>query len=312
MIHKKISVIIPAYNAESTIESTLESVLNQTYQNLEIIVVNDGSTDRTLAVLAKYATKIKLISTANKGVSHARNTGLKYSKGEFIQYLDADDLLIENKIEIQLKALEAESGDVAYGNWQSFMDVNGVCKIKETNSKQLKKYIEVEIFTDFWCPPAALLYTKEIVDKIGGWKEWLPIIQDARYMLDAAMHNGKFVYCPFLVAQYRTGLEHSLSNKNSLAFVKDVFTNTKDVWMVWQYDIKNLKAKKAAIIQSLRYCIHEFSILDQSLFEEAIKFLLKISPKYIPSQSGLLKILSVFLGYRNAEKFAGLKRKLWH
>ena len=312
MINKKISVIIPAYNAEMTIKQTLNSVFNQTYGNLEVIIVNDGSTDGTLDILEKQAARIKIISTSNKGVSHARNTGLKNASGDYIQFLDADDLLIPDKIEIQLTALEAEDADIAYGNWQKFIELDGKITLKEITNREISYPIEVDLFTDFWCPPAALLYSKAITEKIGPWKEWLPIIQDARYMLDAAMQKGKFIYCPVLVAQYRTGQENSLSNKNSLNFVKDCYNNAKDVWSFWQHDNEDIQSKKAAIIQSIRYCIYEFSILDRSLFHEAINFMLQINPQYIPAQSGALQIFSRIFGYRNAEKIAAMKRKLWH
>lgn len=90
----KISVIIPAYNAGAFIEGCINSVLNQTYQDFEIIVVNDGSTDNTLEILNRLAERdkrIKVISQQNGGVSAARNTALKYASGEFITYVDADD-----------------------------------------------------------------------------------------------------------------------------------------------------------------------------------------------------------------------------
>ena len=307
----KVSVIIPAYNAEATIDQTLSSVFNQTYPSLEIIVVNDGSKDGTLRLLERYGDRINLISIPNQGVSIARNTGLKYATGEYVQFLDADDLLMPTKIEVQIKALQSEKADIAYGDWQRFTEANGEFTYKEIHNRQLSKNIEVDIFTDFWCPPAVLLYTKTIVDKIGNWKEWLPIIQDARYMLDAALNHGKFVYCPVLVAQYRTGQEQSLSSKNALNFVKDCYVNAMDVWELWKNDKIDQEIKKEAIIRCLRYCITEFSTQDKVLFHKAITSILQVSPNYVPSQSGILQSLSKYLGYRNAEKIAAAKRKIW-
>ena len=86
-----VSVIIPAYNAEDYIIQCLESILKQTYTNLEIIVVNDGSTDATLEILKTIQdSRIVLISQENRGCSSAKNSGLKHASGSFIQYLDAD------------------------------------------------------------------------------------------------------------------------------------------------------------------------------------------------------------------------------
>ena len=86
-----VSVIIPNYNYEKFIAETIESVLSQTYKNVEIIVVDDGSKDKSLEVLEKFGDKIRVIQQKNAGVSAARNHGVSFSKGEFIAFLDADD-----------------------------------------------------------------------------------------------------------------------------------------------------------------------------------------------------------------------------
>jgi glycosyltransferase involved in cell wall biosynthesis len=184
-----VSIIIPAYNAAKTILETINSVFNQTYLNYEIIVVNDGSTDETLAVLAPHQNRIKLITTKNMGVSHARTVGLEASNGDFIQYLDADDLLAENKLEIQVNALNKTGAAIAYGDWKKFTLTGQEIVITESVHRKLGDAPSIEIFSDFWCPPACLLYTKNICKKLT-WNENLPVIQDARYLLDASLAGG--------------------------------------------------------------------------------------------------------------------------
>ncbi|MCG5502263.1 glycosyltransferase family 2 protein, partial [Ectothiorhodospira lacustris] len=101
---KKISIIIPAYNAEEFIRKSIESALNQnTEADLEIIVINDGSTDNTEREAKSYLPKIKYISTENRGVSAARNLGIMNATGDFICFLDADDTWHPNKLKIQLE-----------------------------------------------------------------------------------------------------------------------------------------------------------------------------------------------------------------
>ncbi|NEK55550.1 glycosyltransferase, partial [Rhizobium leguminosarum] len=103
-----VSVVIPAFNASRYIERTLRSAGRQTYRNLEIIVVNDGSTDDTAKVVEKMALadpRIRMLSTANRGVAAARNTGIQESTGRFVAFLDADDLWHQTKIEKQVNAL---------------------------------------------------------------------------------------------------------------------------------------------------------------------------------------------------------------
>ena len=92
----EISVIIPVYNKHKYIESSLRSVLEQSFRDLEVIAVNDGSTDESLTVLNQMAEadqRVRVIDIPNGGVSHARNVGLSHARGQWIQFLDADDLL---------------------------------------------------------------------------------------------------------------------------------------------------------------------------------------------------------------------------
>lgn len=121
-----ISVIIPAYNAERTIRETIESVLNQTFENSEIVVVNDGGTDRTLEIVQSISDpRIKLFSYPNSGKSIARNRGIQLSKGEYLSFLDADDLWTPDKLEEQWQALQdCPEADVSY-SWTNFIDGDG-------------------------------------------------------------------------------------------------------------------------------------------------------------------------------------------
>lgn len=105
MTQKKISVIIPNYNYARYLDQAIESVMDQTYKNLELIVVNNGSTDNSLEILAKYKNKIRLIDQPNLGQSGARNSGLSVSSGEYIAFLDADDFWEPSKLEMQSKLI---------------------------------------------------------------------------------------------------------------------------------------------------------------------------------------------------------------
>lgn len=121
----KVSVIIPTYNHAKYVGRAIDSVLVQTYKNYEIIVVDDGSTDNTKAVLKPYMDKIKYIYQENKGLSSARNTGIRASKGEYLQFLDADDELLPQKFEIQVNILETHPEiDVIACEWIR-VDENG-------------------------------------------------------------------------------------------------------------------------------------------------------------------------------------------
>ena len=92
----KISVIVPIFNVEKYLKECLESIINQTFKDIEIICINDGSTDNSLDILNQYAEKdnrIKVITQSNQGLSAARNTGIKYANGEYISFIDSDDYI---------------------------------------------------------------------------------------------------------------------------------------------------------------------------------------------------------------------------
>ncbi|BAU11923.1 hypothetical protein LEP3755_24470 [Leptolyngbya sp. NIES-3755] len=121
-----ISVIIPAYNSEKTIRETIGSVLNQTFGNFEIVVVDDGATDSTVAVVQSIPdSRIKVFSYSNGGLPTARNRGIEVSKGDYLTFLDADDLWTPDKLERQWQALEEHpEADVAY-SWTTFVNQDG-------------------------------------------------------------------------------------------------------------------------------------------------------------------------------------------
>ena len=118
-----ISVIIPAYNAENTIKETIESALQQTWKALEIIVINDGSTDSTLDIVNSInSPQLKVLSYANGGVSASRNRGIALAKGEYIAFLDADDLWTPDKLEAQFQALQDHPEAVVAYSWTDYID----------------------------------------------------------------------------------------------------------------------------------------------------------------------------------------------
>jgi len=305
-----ISVIIPVYNAAATLPATIQSALSQKDESftLEVIIVNDGSTDQSHVIIDNYRESCKIITTENHGVSAARTTGLEQAKGDYIQYLDSDDMLMPGKIKQQLKALIESKADIAYGDWQKFTQKGEEISLVETITRQVSTDAELDIFNNFWCPPAVLLFSRKVTDQLT-WKTNLPVIQDARYLLDAAS-IGKFIYLPGVQAQYRIFQSQSLSQRDSLAFVTDCFVNTGEIYERWKDQLADNPEKKQALINSLRYCITEFSIAKSKLFDKGIDLLLKIAPGYVPAEPALHHNISKLIGFKNAEKLAAIKRNL--
>ena len=121
MDEKLVSVIIPAYNIEDYIGRCLDSIISQTYKNLEIIVVDDGSRDYTGEILDNYAKKdrrIKVIHKENGGVSSARNKGIEAAEGDYIGFIDGDDLIEPGMYKTLVDLLEEENADIAHCGYQ--------------------------------------------------------------------------------------------------------------------------------------------------------------------------------------------------
>lgn len=135
-----VSIIMPAYNAEKFISKSIESVLQQTYQNWELLVVNDGSKDNTSSIVKLFNyTRIKLIEQENGGVSKARNTGIANSTGEFIAFLDSDDLWLKDKLEIQVKYMMNNQNIVlSYGDYLSFIEDGKIIENKQLYPFKIK------------------------------------------------------------------------------------------------------------------------------------------------------------------------------
>jgi hypothetical protein len=117
-----VSVIIPCYNAEPYIGEAIASALNQTYSPVEVIVVDDGSTDRSIEVIRSFGDRVRLVAGEHRGACAARNQGLALSQGEFIQFLDADDVLLFNKLERQVPVLQSNQADLVFCNGYLFGD----------------------------------------------------------------------------------------------------------------------------------------------------------------------------------------------
>lgn len=122
---KIVSIIMPVYNVEKYIEQCIESILNQSYTNIEVIIINDGSTDNSKRIIEKYKNtdeRIIYIEQNNKGVSVARNKALKMSNGDYILFIDPDDYLCDNSLEILVKTMNESNSDITIGAFKKVFD----------------------------------------------------------------------------------------------------------------------------------------------------------------------------------------------
>jgi glycosyltransferase involved in cell wall biosynthesis len=196
-------VIIPVYNGEKTIQETIESVLNQTFSNFELIVINDGSQDSTLDILARIQdSRLKVFSYPNAGLSASRNRGISHACGEFIAFLDADDLWTPDKLEAQLKAMEANPKAVLAYSWTDFIDESGQLlerSIYHTVTGDVFAELLVHNFVGSGSNP---LIRKQAFADLGGFDESLTAAEDwDMYLRLAARYQ--FVAIPSPQVLYR-------------------------------------------------------------------------------------------------------------
>ena len=219
-----VSIIIPVYNKAAFVGESLESPLGQSYQNIEVVLVNDGSADGSLAILqefkANYPDKIVLIDQVNGGVSKATNVGIAASSGDFIQFLDADDLMSPDKIQKQLELLEGKPKDVmAMCKWATF----------ETNLNKLIEfdlglYLGFSSGIDFllqaWNSSemmaiSSYLTPRDLILKAGPWDENLTINQDGEFFCRVLLQCKGVFFEPKGKVYYRKPGESNVSQQKS-------------------------------------------------------------------------------------------------
>jgi glycosyltransferase involved in cell wall biosynthesis len=213
-----VSILIPAYNAEKWIGETIRSALAQTWANREVIVVDDGSTDSTLSVARRFQSRlVKVISQPNQGASAARNSALQLAQGDYIQWLDADDLLSPNKIAKQMKVAEAcaSKRTLLSSAWGAFMYRVTKTKFSPTSlwgdlspiEWLLRKMEEnLRMQTGTW------LVSRELTEAAGRWDIRLSLDDDGEYFGRVIAHSQAIRFVPDAKVFHRNPGFDRLSN----------------------------------------------------------------------------------------------------
>ena len=218
-----ISILIPLYNSEEFIAETIESCLNQTYGNIEIIIVDDGSADSSLDIARQYEKKYQNIiveAQKNSGAPVARNRAFELSRGDYIQYIDADDLMDPDKIRPQMEVLKtADAKAVAFGRFGIFKK-----NIKNVIWKDLpvnKNYDDPKQFLiELWASGRAAithlwLIPRVLIEESGGWNESLAKNQDGDFFSRVIFKAGKILFVKNSICYYRKDNEGSVSKQTS-------------------------------------------------------------------------------------------------
>ena len=196
-----ISVIIPTYNHGQFIQEAIESVFAQTYKTLEVIVVDDGSTDNTREILKKYECGITYIFQNNEGVSSARNHGLSIAKGELIAFLDSDDVWLPEKLESQFKIMQSEHSIGLVGCGAYIMDYLGNVEQERLakNFKSYEEFLQQLSIRNIFRNPSCALVKMECFSRVGFFNEKLQFGEDwDMWLRIAKLYKVGFVERPLM------------------------------------------------------------------------------------------------------------------
>jgi glycosyltransferase involved in cell wall biosynthesis len=241
-----VSILISAYNAEQSLAETLESAVGQSWPNKEIILVDDGSTDKTAAIARKFAARgVILISRENGGLSAGVNSAYEHCHGDYIQYLDADDLLVPDKIEVQLTALrDGESRRILLSSpWARFYHrTQRASFVRNSLWEDLTpvEWLLRKMSENLHMQNATWLVSRELAEAAGPWDTTLHYDQDGEYFARVLLASEGTQFVP------GTGIYYRASGSGSISY------------------LGNSKKKRESLFQSMRLHMRYLQSLEES------------------------------------------------
>jgi glycosyltransferase involved in cell wall biosynthesis len=303
----KVSVLVPCYNAQQYIGETLESVFRQTWSEIEVIVVNDGSVDRSAAVVRSFARpNLQLLEQENRGQTAALNVALAHASGDFVQFLDADDLIEPEKIERQLVRLKEHPRCVASSEWGRFY-----------RSPQETRFDPEPVWRDLdpidWLAlsrangldmmfPAIWLIPMPILRKIGPWMEELTLNNDAEYFTRVLLTAERVLFCPGARCHYRSAVPGSLSGRKSISAWASQFRvfELSEAYVRAREDSERVRRSFALSWQHLAHTSYPY---DPALAERALVRARALHSVTIrPGGGPAFKVISRLIGWRAARR----------
>lgn len=228
----KVSIIIPTYNYEKFISAAIDSVLLQSHDDIEILVVDDGSTDSTRQIVSNYDSRIKYIYQDNKGPSSARNHGIELATGDFIGFLDADDVFLKNKLEHQLEYFsEHPSCGLTYSDYYCVdKDLRIMESYRSKGFKDRKKALEGLVEKNY-INTSTVLMKRKVIEKVGVFNEEYKYLEDLDYWLRIGLEHDFGYVNKFLVKTRSHGynLRRSTSTRDKLKNGKEILLKYKKI-----------------------------------------------------------------------------------
>ena len=217
----KISIITPTFNSEKNISYCLDSIASQTYKNIEHIIIDGKSTDKTIEIVSKYPNNFaKIVCEKDKGIYDALNKGIKYASGDIIGFLHSDDIFKEaSTIEVIVNTFLKSNAEVVYGDLEYIQDLTSDKVFRFWKSSPFKK----EKLFHGWMPPHPTIFTKkEIYEGVGGFDPSFKIAGDYKFILQMFSNESlKSFYMPQVITQMKVGGKSNKSLSNIILKMKE-------------------------------------------------------------------------------------------
>jgi len=282
-----VSIIIPTYNRAHLIGETLDSLLAQTYTNWECIIVDDGSIDSTAEIVNEYLIKdnrflfIKRAKTRIKGASTCRNIGLEHANGEYIQFLDSDDLITPNKILEQINLLKYNDEAVILTcKWSRFNKIMGD-SVNYENLDSYNNFNDIPLFLEAlanskgYFPLHAYLIKKSIINKTGLWNEYLCLNDDSEFLIRLFCNTDKIYFASNAIAYYRWTGNENISYYDDYQKVDDAINSWKLIEILLKIRFKTKKINyvdimKISLFINVKNSFPELTFKHNDFFEKQL------------------------------------------
>ena len=224
-----VSILIPCYNAAQYVSRAIESALAQTWSNKEIIVVDDGSKDESLASVKEFEGKgVQVLSQENRGASAARNRAFANSKGEYVKFFDADDVLHPQLVEAQMTRIDGSMTAVASASWGRFYN-NDLSTFQLSHESVWRDMDARDWLVEAWMnarpmmQPAIFLIPRSLVESSGLWNEFLTVIDDFEFFARILSFASEVRFAADAPVYYRSGVSGSLSGRVSRVAIESAW-----------------------------------------------------------------------------------------
>jgi glycosyltransferase involved in cell wall biosynthesis len=307
----KVSIIIPCYNSELWVVEAIESCITQTWGNVEVVVVDDGSTDGSLQLLKSFGNRIILETGPNRGANHARNRGLELSTGKYIKFLDSDDFLASGALAFQVSNIAATGADVCYGGWRHLKhDVTGEMRLFPVECREVEESVLAALLSRWWCPQFTYLYRRDFLINNGcRWDEKLLISQDFDFILGIALRGAKFCCVHDLVGTYRHHAGERVSRKGVVHVVEantiilaraEAFLDKHEQMSV---ELRQIICSYYLHLAKMAFCV------DRGLFRRSIDEITRLNPDF-RSEKRFYDTIVKLIGFEAVEWLLEWRRRV--